>query len=291
MTDRYGQPTPLGTALRDLGFAASDTTHERAGRMRTWEEGRAALAEYERAMRDDNIEAARRRGEQVCGFCDGAGRVRVTVDRSDPRFGTAQPCRACAVTSGPQEVTEDVTTRLRIPVRFAEKSLETWLPATARERVAAGVYVRDWPPSKPFLVLVGQAGVGKTHLAVGILRRLFESHGQRGQFWAYGQLLDRYRATFDRDAATETVDSIDAILRRLPLLVLDDFAREKATEWVEARVFRIVDEWSREGRPLLVTVNPEQMARMDAAIVSRLMDTSIATVVRFAGDDRRMATS
>lgn len=289
MTDRYGQPTTLGTALTDLGYRAVDPPSERVGRMRTWEEGSAALAVYEREQLEDSMAAERAMNRRHCGFCDGAGRVRVTVDRSDSRFGIAQPCRACAVESGPQEATEDVTARLRIPVRFAEKSLETWLPANAPERVAAGVYVRDWPPSKPFLVLIGQAGVGKTHLAVGILRRLFESHGQRGQFWPYGQLLDRYRATFDRDVATETVEGIDAILRRLPLLVLDDFAREKATEWVEARVFRIVDEWSRDGRPLLVTVNPEQMARMDAAIVSRLMDTSIATVIRFAGDDRRLA--
>jgi len=112
---------------------------------------------------------------------------------------------------------------MRIPAKFRESRIATWLPDNGRPRLAAQAYVVRWPPEKPLLLLSGNKGVGKTHLACGILHEVFERHGQRGQFWPVVDLLDRYRATFDEDRATETVESVDAQLRQCGVLVLDDF--------------------------------------------------------------------
>lgn len=107
-----------------------------------------------------------------------------------------------------------------IPAKFRQSRIATWLPDNGRPRLAAQTYVVRWPPEKPLLLLSGNKGVGKTHLACGVLHEVFERHGQRGQFWPVVDLLERYRASFDEDRATETVESVDAQLRQCAVLVL-----------------------------------------------------------------------
>jgi len=127
---------------------------------------------------------------------------------------------------------------------------------------------------------------GKTHLAAAVLRRIFEEHGKRGQFWPVIDLLDRYRATFDSERATETVEAIDQELRRAEVLVLDDFGANKATEWVEERLFRVVDERYRDMRPLVVTSNVGLLGLPDR-VKSRFTDASVAQIAIFDGPDMR----
>jgi DNA replication protein DnaC len=175
---------------------------------------------------------------------------------------------------------------MRIPAKFRESRIATWLPDNGRPRLAAQTYVVRWPPEKPLLLLSGNKGVGKTHLACGILHDVFERHGQRGQFWPVVDLLDRYRATFDEDRATETVESVDAQLRQCAVLVLDDFGTHKSSEWAEERLFRLIDERYRDLRPLVVTTNAGLLELPDR-IKSRMSDGSSSTLVNVSGPDRR----
>lgn len=176
---------------------------------------------------------------------------------------------------------------MRIPARFRGCRISSWLPDNARPRLACQAYVLAWPPPKPLLLLTGDKGRGKTHLACGVVRELFEHHGVRGQFWPVVDLLDRYRATFDADRATETVEQVDAQLRRLDLLVLDDLGTQKSTEWAEERLYRLVDERYRDMRPLVVTTNVT-LQEMPDRVMSRLADGAVSTVVQFVGTDRRL---
>jgi DNA replication protein DnaC len=138
------------------------------------------------------------------------------------------------------------------------------------------------------LLLTGQRGLGKTHLACGILREVAERYGELGQFWPVIELLDRYRATFDESRARETVEAVDEQLRRCAVLVLDDLGTSKSTEWAEERLFRLVDERYRDGRPLVVTTNQE-LLELQPRVVSRLSDAGCSTLVQFTGADRRRA--
>lgn len=176
---------------------------------------------------------------------------------------------------------------MRIPARFRGCRISSWQPDNARPRLACQAYVLAWPPPKPLLLLTGDKGRGKTHLACGILHEVFERHGVRGQFWPVVDLLDRYRATFDADRATETVEQVDAQLRRLDLIVLDDLGTQKSTEWAEERLYRLVDERYRDMRPLVVTTNVT-LQEMPDRVMSRLADGAVSTVVQFVGTDRRL---
>ena len=181
---------------------------------------------------------------------------------------------------------EDIGARMRIPMLHRRCIIETWAPENGRPRRLAEEYVSVWPPAKPLFLMTGEKGAGKTHLAAAVLRRIFEEHGKRGQFWPVIDLLDRYRATFDSERATETVEAIDQELRRAEVLVLDDFGANKATEWVEERLFRVVDERYRDMRPLVVTSNVGLLGLPDR-VKSRFTDASVAQIAIFDGPDMR----
>jgi DNA replication protein DnaC len=52
-------------------------------------------------------------------------------------------------------------------------------------------FVKDYPnPARPGLLLIGESGVGKTHLAVAALRGIIEK-GYRGLFVDYHDLVSR----------------------------------------------------------------------------------------------------
>jgi DNA replication protein DnaC len=212
--------------------------------------------------------------------------VRLQRHRGEDGFGRAHPCPVCASSPARAEPPERVAERMRIPAKFRQARISTWLPDNGRPRLAAQTYVVRWPPEKPLLLLSGNKGAGKTHLACGILHEVFERHGQRGQFWPVVDLLDRYRATFDEDRATETVEAVDAQLRHCAVLVLDDLGTHKSTEWAEERLFRLIDERYRDLRPLVVTTNAGLLELPDR-IKSRLSDGACSTLVNFTGPDRR----
>lgn len=220
-------------------------------------------------------------GHHRCCYCADGGRVR------DPqRFGMSMLCPQCsgAGAMGEPEVAPEV--RMMVPGRFREVTFADWKPDNGTPRLRAQGYVAEWPPKVPLLVLTGNKGTGKTTLACAILRATAGRHGVRGQFWPVIDLLDRYRRTFDQDRATETVDEVDQQMRRMPLLVLDDYGAHKGTEFAEERLFALIDYRYREGKPLVVTSNVSLM-EMQERVRSRFTDTAACQIVNFAGRDMR----
>ncbi len=58
-------------------------------------------------------------------------------------------------------------------------------------------YADDFPlGQKPGLLLIGEPGTGKTHLAIAALRRIMQK-GFEGVFTDFQTLLDRIRAGYD----------------------------------------------------------------------------------------------
>ena len=227
----------------------------------------------------------------ACWTCHDAGRVRVTSNGEDGRFGRSECCPDCVGSrSGfPGAAAIDLErelVRMRIPAKYRDRTIASWLPLDARPRAVAETFVASYPPPKPLIFLTGGVGTGKTHMACGIVRAFFEQHGKRGQFWPTIDLLDRYRATFDESRATETVEAVDAQLRQCAILVLDDYGAHRSTEWAEERLFRVVDERYRTRAPLVITSNIDVM-EMPARVLSRLKEASDSTIVYFDGPDQR----
>jgi DNA replication protein DnaC len=150
-----------------------------------------------------------------------------------------------------------------IPLLYREASFENFvLPSDnppARTSLATVLltvknFVREFPnPERPGLLLIGEPGTGKTHLAVAALRALI-ARGFDGLFFDYQTLLDKIRSGYDaasgssdREAYRQALDS--------ELLLLDDLGAHRVTEWVEDTVTSIITHRCNNRRPLIATTN------------------------------------
>jgi DNA replication protein DnaC len=104
------------------------------------------------------------------------------------------------------------------------------------------------------LFLEGQPGVGKTHLAVAVLKRIIERTGARGLFYDTRELLKIIRSTYDPAIQTTEVEILRPVMAA-DLLVLDDLGAERPTEWVEETMNLIVNTRYNERRVTVFTSN------------------------------------
>jgi DNA replication protein DnaC len=104
------------------------------------------------------------------------------------------------------------------------------------------------------LLFIGSLGVGKTHLAVGVLRRLIQERGVRGIFCDYGALLKEIQRSFNpRNNITE-FDLLEPILCA-EVLVLDDLGAQKPTDWLWDNVAHILNTRYNNKLTTIVTTN------------------------------------
>ncbi|MDH4066326.1 MAG: ATP-binding protein [Acidobacteriota bacterium] len=104
------------------------------------------------------------------------------------------------------------------------------------------------------LLFVGNPGVGKTHLAVAVLKELVTRYHVHGRFEDFTALIHRIQATFEPG----TVDSKHAILRRVTdaeLLVLDDLGAQKLSDWVTEILYLVINTRYNRKLPTIFTTN------------------------------------
>jgi len=104
------------------------------------------------------------------------------------------------------------------------------------------------------LFLEGQPGVGKTHLAVAVLKQVVATTGASGLFYDTRDLLRVIRSTYDPSIQTTEVEVLRPVMT-VDLLVLDDLGAEKTSEWVEETMNLIVNTRYNERRLTLFTSN------------------------------------
>jgi DNA replication protein DnaC len=104
------------------------------------------------------------------------------------------------------------------------------------------------------LLLDGLPGVGKTHLAVAVLKRVMEQSGARGLFYDTRDLLRVIRSTYDPSIRTTELEILRPVMTA-DLLVLDDLGAEKTSEWVEETMNLIVNTRYNERRLTIFTSN------------------------------------
>jgi DNA replication protein DnaC len=104
------------------------------------------------------------------------------------------------------------------------------------------------------LFFEGLPGVGKTHLAVAVLRRVVERLSVRGLFYDTRDLLRMIRSTYDPSIRTTELEVLRPVINA-DLLVLDDLGAEKTSEWVEETMNLIVNTRYNERRLTIFTSN------------------------------------
>jgi DNA replication protein DnaC len=223
----------------------------------------------------------------ACPLCGGTGFV---VSTHEGR-ATARPCR-CRVEERRRLRLESA----RIPPRYEHCTLESFAPTNEsleRARGFANRVVDEFPGGEFGVLFCGRAGVGKTHLAVAILREVVRQRGAWGLFTEFTHLLRRIQDTYDRRSETPSWAVIQPALET-DVLVLDDLGCTRTTPWVMETMGLILNERYNAKLLTLITTNrlesppagEESLAdRIGERLASRLSE--MCWTVRMDGEDYR----
>ena len=154
-----------------------------------------------------------------------------------------------------------------IPARYQHCSFESYEPRFTGADQSLGTahftarrFVDGYPVTTEGhgLLLTGSIGVGKTHLAVGILQSLVVEKGVRGLFCDYRELLKEIQHSYNPQVFTTELDILRPVFDA-EVLVLDELGASKPTEWVWDTVAHILNTRYNDKRTTIITTNyPDQ---------------------------------
>ena len=203
---------------------------------------------------------------EPCPICEDSG-LRI-VDRPDGnRVAVECVCRAA-------RRTQRTVDQARIPQRYAHCSLDEYVTNFAganRSLGSAHMMARKFVQSYPFetngngLLLTGSIGVGKTHLAVGILQALIAERGAKGLFFDYRDLLKQVQNSYNRSVNATELEILKPVFDA-EVLILDELGASKPSEWVWDTVAHILNTRYNDRRTTIITTNYANAAQLAGPI-------------------------
>ena len=193
--------------------------------------------------------------KEECPLCGGAGMV-LAVDSAGVRVARVCECQQTA-RSGYR------ISAARVPKRYEHcilDSFETGFggadPSLRQALFEARGFVKLYPidTDGQGLLITGPIGVGKTHLAVGILLSLVEEKGAKALFCDYRELLKQIQNSYNPQVNSTELDVLKPVFEA-EVLVLDELGAQKPTDWVWDTVALILNTRYNDKRTTIITTN------------------------------------
>jgi len=205
---------------------------------------------------------------QICPECSGRG----WVVADDGGAGTARLCTCRESSRVPR-----LLARAVLPERYGRKHFGNFNtdhgePAEREQRFEAKRVCENYvdgflgDPGRS-LVLVGEAGVGKTHLAVAVLGELIRRYRVNGRFVDFTELIYRIQSTFD-PSSRESKHQVLGPVADAEVLVLDELGAQKPTEWVREILYLVINTRYTRRLPTIFTTNFALDPRQDGGSVT-----------------------
>lgn len=222
---------------------------------------------------------------EVCEECFGTG------TKVDPLKGaTPCPCRR-------PERFKKLHAAARIPRRYAGCSFDTFKtqPGSSQDHalLLAQSLVNEYPAVERGLLFMGPAGVGKTHLAVSIIRALIDK-GFAGIFTEFGALLKEIQDSYNPISKSSELKVL-APIYQTDVLVLDELGATVPTDWVRDTMYQIINKRYNDNKLTIFTTNyfddplTEKDKVLEDRITTRLRSRlyEMCTKVVMDGEDYR----
>jgi DNA replication protein DnaC len=170
-------------------------------------------------------------------------------------------------------------TRATIPRRYEHCSLDSYesnFPGADQSLSAAALMARRFVDRYPLdtdgrgLLMTGSIGVGKTHLAVGMLLALILEKGVHGLFCDYRELLKEIQNSYNPQVATTELEILRPIFDA-EVLVIDELGAAKPTDWVWDTVAHILNTRYNDKRTTIITTNYADQPPGGSGAASRVM--------------------
>lgn len=195
---------------------------------------------------------------EVCPKCEGTGWRSVTTG-ADRRV-TRCDCRL-------QDRAQALLAAARIPKRYEHCELSNFefegpYRSLGSARMAACRFVEEYPSENTGLLFVGGVGVGKTHLAVGIIKELIASKGIPCLFYDYRELLKQIQNSYNQSVQATELEVLRPVFET-EVLVLDELGAVKPTQWVWDTVSLVLNTRYNDNRTTVITTNFENLKERD----------------------------
>ncbi len=235
----------------------------------------AARAAYDKEMRRIGLSKETIEPHPHCKLCGDTG------------YADGKYC-SCVV----KAVIQSDSANLALPIADFDKMKSSAPAAIKNVYKIAEEYIAAYPDgSKPFLMLFGAAGTGKTVLASAILGALMKKGASAVAVTAF----DFVRRALEYHTQFSIPDYIDRFTPTIDcdLLVIDDLGRESMLKNVTSEyLYAVINERWLKKKYTIVTSNLEPktvFTRYGDAIASRLFDKNISNNIIINGKNARLS--
>jgi DNA replication protein DnaC len=184
--------------------------------------------------------------QNVCSKCNGSGWESAGPGKGVRRCGCMESSRI-----------ERMLAEAKIPKRYENCDLESYQPTDPSQKTAklfVDRFINQYPEVDIGLLFLGPCGVGKTHLAVALIKRIITEKGDSCLFYDFRDLLREIQSSWNSVSRTSELEILRPVLDA-KVLVLDELGANKPTDWVRDTVTHIINCRYNDKKLTIITSN------------------------------------
>lgn len=156
----------------------------------------------------------------------------------------------------------------KIPMRFKDCTIDNWKVETPKQQAVklkvqsfCDKFLELMARGIGGLILFGNVGTGKTHLAIGMAKQVISTYNASSRYVNVFDLISEIRATWNRPDKHE--DEVIGKFCCYHLLVIDEIGVQYGTNAEQVLLFQIINERSLKKLPTILISNLDESQLKD----------------------------